>query len=411
MKGIRVAFAIAGMLAVPVLANAADNVTIYGTLNVNFQTTEAKGATNPAQSVSSRTALSTDSSNIGLRGIEDMGGGLKAIFQCETSANVDGIGVSGICNRNSNVGISGAWGTVFYGNWDTPFKAVAYGTKADDPFLNTDVYGFQSMMGSPGFNYRSSAWKTATNTVVTGFDVRASNSVAYWSPKWNGLGVKLQYSAAEFESANGALSPELWGAALNYDMGPLSLLAAYERHDDAFALAGANGAAGAAFGSTAANGTAANSEDTAWRLGAGYQFDTGAGATTVGVLWEELTLEQSGVAVGAVSEFKRRAWQLALKHRIGNHELRARYNDADEGDCSLAGGAACSSSGYGAKQYTLGYAYHFSRRTQGYLYYTKIKNDANAQYTLTIGGSPAVAGGTPRGADPQALGLGIRHSF
>ncbi|MFZ5558251.1 MAG: porin [Pseudomonadota bacterium] len=407
-----IALAVAGAFAAPVAATAADNVNIYGTLNVNFQTTEAKGATNPALSVSSRTALSTDSSNIGFRGVEDMGGGLKAIFQCETSANVDGIGVSGICNRNSNVGISGAWGTVFYGNWDTPFKAVTYGTKVSDPFLSTDVYAYQGIMSSPGFNYRSSAWKTATNTVVTGFDVRASNSVAYWTPNFGGLSGKVQYSATEFESANGAISPELWSVALNYDMGGLSVLAAYERHDDAFALAGANGAAGAAFGSTAANNTTANSEDTAWRLGAGYQFNWGgAGATTISVLYENLTLEQSGVAAGAVTEYERDAWQVALTHRIGNHEFRARYNDADQGDCTLAGGAACSTSGYAAKMYALGYAYHFSKRTQGYISYAKIKNEASAQYTLSIGGSPNVAGATPAGADPEALGLGIRHSF
>ena len=417
-----VALAVAGVFAAPVAVQAADNVTIYGTLNVNFQSTKAGGATNPANNVSSRTAVSTDSSNIGFRGVEDLGGGLKAVFQCETSANVDGIGVSGICSRNSNVGLSGAWGTLFYGNWDTPFKAVTYGTKVGDPFLSTDVFAYQSIMGSPGFNYRSGGWVAGTPTnptrttvanVVTGFDIRASNSIAYWTPKWNGLSAKLQYSATEFESASGAISPELWSAAVNYDVGGLSLLAAYERHNDGYALGGINPAAPFKFGATAANSIAGTtSKDTAWRVGAGYEFKWGAaGATTLSALYENLKLEQTGGAAGSVAEFKRDAWQVALTHRMGNHELRARYSDADQGDCALVGGAACSTSGYGAKMYALGYAYHFSKRTQGYAFYTKIKNEQNAQYTFSIGGSPAVAGSTPAGADPQAIGVGIRHSF
>ena len=46
-----------------------------------------------------------------------------------------------------------------------------------------------------------------------------------------------------------------------------------------------------------------------------------------------------------------------------------------------------------------------------YLHYAQITNEAQAQYTLTIGGSSAVAGATPRGADPMAVGLGIRYTF
>lgn len=413
-----VALAVAGVFAAPVAVQAADNVTIYGTLNVNFQSTKAGGATNPANNVSSRTAVSTDSSNIGFRGVEDLGGGLKAVFQCETSANVDGIGVSGICSRNSNVGLSGAWGTLFYGNWDTPFKAVTYGTKVGDPFLSTDVFAYQSIMGSPGFNYRSGGWVTTTPgaaaDAVRGFDVRASNSIAYWTPKWNGLSGMVQYSATEFKSASGAVSPELWSAAVNYDVGGLSLLAAYERHNDGYALGGINTAAALKFGATAGNavGGATTSKDTAWRVGAGYEFKWGAaGATTLSALYENLKLEQTGGAAGSVAEFKRDAWQVALTHRMGNHELRARYSDADQGDCALVGGAACSTSGYGAKMYALGYAYHFSKRTQGYISYAKIKNEQNAQYTFSIAGAPAVAGNTPAGADPQAIGVGIRHSF
>ncbi len=398
-------------------------VSIYGTLNVNTQYTEASGATNSAQSVKSRYAVSTDSSNIGVRGTLKVSEYVSALVQCETSANVDGINATGLlCGRNSRIGIGGNWGTLWYGNWDAPFKAAAYGTKADDPFMNTDVYGYQSIMGSPGFNYRSGGYSTASNTSITGFDVRASNSVGYWTPTYEGLSAKFQVAVNEFKNATGNQNPDLFGAVVNwnYALGPgsISLLAAYEQHDDAFALVTVNGAAGANFGSTAPNtaGTAAapiSSKDTAWRVGAGYELKSSAGFTTLGVLVDELTLEQKGAATGAVQEYKRLAWQVALKHKFDPTpvEIRARYSMADEGDCKLVGGGACSTTDYGASMLAVGVAYYFTPAFQGYVHFAQITNDDQAQYTFTIGGSPAVAGATPRGADPIAVGLGLRYAF
>ncbi len=417
-------------------AKPAPIATLYGTLNVNFQITSATGATTATQDVKSRNAVSTDSSNIGVRGNLKVDEWVGATFQCETSANVDGIGASGICNRNSRLGLSGPWGTLFYGNWDTPFKAATYGTKADDPFEKTDTFGYQGIMGSPGFNYRSGGWSTASNSSTMGFDVRANNSVAYHSPKFHGLSAKLQYSADEFKNFSGTRNPELYGAVINFDYGlspaiAVSVLAAYERHHDGFALAGINPVppptptttpptppvpyvplfGATTTGNTTGSNTVPNgSTDSAWRVGAGVQIDSPAGATTVSGMYEQLTLEQDRAPAGAITEYKRSAWQVALKHRYGDHELRGRYSQAAAGDVTLNGGGG-STTDYGASQFALGYAYYFTASLQGYLHYTQIKNEANAQYTLTIGGSPAVAGSTPKGADPSAVGLGLRWAF
>lgn len=415
-------------------------MTVYGTLNLNFQLTQAKGATKAADSVQERNAVSTDSSNVGVKAQAEVVGGLNVLAQCETSAAVDGIGTSGICGRNSRVGVSSPYGTLFFGNWDTPFKTATGGTKVDDPFQSTDVFGYQSLAGSAGFNYKSAAGTSAAGgapdttaaypagSVVNGFDVRAGNSVAYHSPKVAGASVKLQYSASEFASADGTLVPQLFSAGVNYEWNGLSLLAAYERHDDYYGLAGINvadkksTAAGApdpetlapksaAFGATRPNTATHSSVDWAWRVGAGYQLDTVAGATTIGVLVDQLTFGQENAVAGAVEEYKRLAWQVSAKHRYGDHELRARFNVAGAGDAKLVGGAAASTEGYGAKQVTAGYAYHLSKTAQAYLSFTRIVNEKNAQYTPTVAGAAAVAGKTPKGADPQALGLGIRYSF
>ena len=307
---------------------------------MNFQWTQAKGATNCAQSVEPRTAVSTDSTTLGIRGTFDVGEVLQVMYQCETSAAINGLSVSGICNRNGRVGLSStAWGTVFYGNWDKPYQAMAYRTKADDPFFAKDVYGFASILSSPGFNDKGGGWATASNTVTIGFDIRSNSTVAYFSPKWAGVSFKALYADDPWKNASGTQDPVLYLGVVNYDRGPLSVNASYELAHDGFGLLGINAAAALAFGATATNTagsdtTANHTNDSAFRIGAGHQFD-----------------------------------------------------------CAL------------------GYAYLLAASAQVYVHGVTIPNSQNAQYTFNTGGSSAVAGATPRSADPVAIGLGIRYAL
>ncbi len=384
----------------------------YGTLDANLQYTKASGATaGAAGNVAGRAAISFDSSNIGIRGTLMANEYAGATYQCETSATADGINVSGICNRNSRVGITGNWGTLWYGNWDTPFKGAFYGTKADDPFNKTDVYGFNSILSSPGFNYRSGAFSTASNTTIVGFDIRAQNSVGYHSPKFYGVSLKLQYSVNEFMNATATQDPSLYGAVLNWDYGPFSIFGAYEQHNDGWGLVGINGAT-LAFGATVANNatTAGHTSDSAWRVGAGYELQWPAGATTLSAVYEDLTYKQDKALAGMVKKYQRAAWQVALKHRAGAHELRARYSMANDGSVTLVSGGG-STADYGASELALGYAYWIAPSFNVYLHFAQITNKAQGQYTFTIGGASAIAGATARGADPMAVGLGLRYTF
>lgn len=399
-----IALAVAGIVSGGALAQSS-NVQIYGTINVNFQNTDRSGATAvgtaglatlaaPATGVNatSRNAISTDSTNIGFRGTEDLGGGLKATFQIESSVGIDGQNAtSQLAGRNSKIGLAGSFGEVFLGNWDTPYKAVAYGTRVDDPFINTDVYGFQSILSSPGFKQRSSIYLSGTNNAS--FDNRANNTLAYWTPNFGGFQGKLAYSANEGKTA--AINPSLWSLAANYNNGPLSVLYAYERHTDAFGLTVMQAAS-----------TGTSSKDSGQRLGAGYQF----GNTTANIMWERLDYTNSGTVAG-VTSYKRDAWQLGVLHVMGPNKFKVRYAQAQDGSCSNVAGT-CTTSGLGAKQWTLGYGYDLSKRSEVYAYYTKIANKESASYTPTIGGSADVTTGAfGVGSDPQALGVGIRHTF
>jgi predicted porin len=398
---------------------------IYGTLNLNLQYTQAGDATDldptdaePApDDVTGRFALSTDSSNIGVRGTFDTGQGVNVVYQCETSANLDGIGVTGLCNRNSRIGLSGFWGTLFYGSWDTPFKSAHYGTKADDPFGNTDVFGFNAIFGSPGFLVRTGSWVntySATGNTVAGFDLRAGNSVAYWTPKFSGLSAKVQWGTNEFRTADGVVDPTLLSAAVNYDMAGLSVFATGEYHEDSFGLRQITGE----------NAVPNTSKDMAWRAGAGYELPLGVGSLNVMAMIEQLLYKQDDAPLDqdSLEDFDRMAWLVGAKFRTGNHEFRARYGQALKPNCTLGDGTDCPdefTDELGAQNYAVGYAYHLAKTTQVYAYFTQIMNDDFAQYTFTVGGSPAVtsAGGAanPPGAplpgqDPLAGGVGIRYA-
>jgi predicted porin len=375
-------------------------VTVYGTLNVNLQYTEAGDATaGSAADVQPRTAVSSDSTNIGFRGGLDLNPALKVVYQCETSAGIDASAGS-LCGRNSRVGLSGDWGTLFYGNWDTPFKAGTYGTKADDPFGNTDVFAYQGIMGTPGYNVRSAAW---TGGPTAGFDLRATNSVAYWTPKFAGLSAKVQWGVNETRSADGVVDPNLISAAVNYDLAGLSLVGSVDYHEDAYGLRTIN----------AANSGRNAAKDLAWRLAAGYELPLPMGALTLMGMFEQLRYEQENAGAG-YSEYNRMAWVVGAKFRTGNHELRARYGQALDPDVEAATGTALPAGAedeLGAQQFAIGYANHVAKSTQLFVFYTQILNDDAAQYTFSIGGAPGMGGGTPAGADPSALGVGIRYAF
>lgn len=400
---------------------------IYGTLNVNAQYVEisnpfkAAPGTTPTN-IAGRFGVSTDSSNVGIKGVADLGQfGLGVVYQCESSAAIDGDGVAGICGRNSRLGLTTAFGTIFYGNWDTPYKAAWYGTKADDAFGNTDVYDAAGLMSSPGFKTKSSAGLTATGpaaaptppaTAATSsatFAVRAANSIAYHSPVFQGAQVKAQWSTNERASNNGKLTGQLWSIGANYDRGPLSVLAAYERHED---WAGVNVIGAQAAADVGTKGT----RDSGLKFGLGYELGSAFGTTTVGAVWELLQFGYTTIGpplvTGDVKRADRQAYMLNLKHRTGSHEFRARYEYADNGNCYFKGNGRCNDDiGMGAQNYALGYAYYLSKAAQVYAYATKIENERGATYTFATGGPAALTAGWSAGADPFAAGLGMRYAF
>ena len=188
--------------SLPFVAIAQTNITIYGVADiaVAVEDTDAPGA-------GRRVALNSgnqSSSRLGFRGTEDLGGGMKALFNLEAGVSLDtGAADTALFGRRAVVGLEGGFGTLTLGREYTPIAGVA------GP---SDIFG-QGFFGS-----NLSAF---TSNRLTR---RLSNSVNYKTPSFGGVKGSLVYGLGE--QATGP-SRDTLGLAVNYANGPLFLGAGY----------------------------------------------------------------------------------------------------------------------------------------------------------------------------------------
>src|SRR5688572_11021331 len=114
------------------------DMDVYGTLLPFFESVGTSGATptgtmGQASLVQSgnysgynherRFRMTSGTSHIGFRGFLPIAGDdFKLIWQVESPTPIDGEGPSNWAARNSHVGFGGFWGSLVYGNWDTPMR-------------------------------------------------------------------------------------------------------------------------------------------------------------------------------------------------------------------------------------------------------------------------------------------------
>src|SRR6185437_11202562 len=139
-----IALAVAGACVAPAaMAQTANPVTLYGRVYATFESVEAKGGASP---VVRRERVSDQSSLLGVRGKEDLGGGLKAFFQLETTFKPDQNDTT-FADRNSGVGLQGGWGSILMGRWDTPYKTTTIGV---DPYGDLTLGGITAANSGSG---------------------------------------------------------------------------------------------------------------------------------------------------------------------------------------------------------------------------------------------------------------------
>ena len=349
-----IALAVAGACVAPAaMAQTANPVTLYGRVYVTLESVEAKGGAAP---VNRRTRIEDQSSLLGVRGTEDLGGGLKAFFQLETAFKPDQNDTA-FAARNSGVGLQGGWGSVLMGRWDMPFKTA---TIAVDPFGDLTIGGLNATMSS-------------TNSTRAQFDRREQNVLQYWSPSFGGFAFRLAGSSNEGKGCTTSgtpavttcLNPRDYGANVTFTRGPVYLFYAYEEHKDI---------------------SASVSKEDANALGGSFEF----GAFKLGGQYQEI--KKTGTT-------KIKNWMANGVFTFGANQLILQYMNSKDGAANNAEQPDCDNA-------SIGWQYNFTKRTFFLAQYTKIDNNTVASCNFGANRLTISAG-----QDPQGVSFGLRHVF
>lgn len=201
----------------PALAQDAasrDSVSLYGVLD------EYVGSIRRSDSPGRTTVLNSGgmtTSYWGVRGTEDLGGGLSSFFSLESFFQVD-TGTSGrttadpLFSRNAYVGLGGRYGQISLGRQTNPMFTV---TGTFNPF------GVSANL-SPVMLH---IWSANYNRAVLGDSVW-NNSVQYNSPNLAGFRASATYAMGEVTNEAGVSN---FNVTLNYDNGPFAAVASAQQ--------------------------------------------------------------------------------------------------------------------------------------------------------------------------------------
>ena len=430
-------------LAVAGVASAQSSVTLFGVVDAsisNYSTKSTYQPTNPfavapftvpVGTKQSQTALANsgyNSSRLGFRGTEDLGGGLAASFWLEAGLNNDtGLGgLSGTSstdrngglafNRRSTVSLSGAFGEVRLGRDYTP---AFWNDTVFDPF-GTNGVGSNLIYN---INARLIA-ATGTGSAVSSSDpyVRSGNSIGYFlPPNLGGFYGQVMYALPETLKQNNlidspAATNRYVGGRFGYANGPLDVAASYSQ------ITTVDSQTAGSFGQLAAS---QDRKTNIFNLGASYDFGpvklfgelsqtkdknkVGSTTTLAGLPFYNIaqqTDKYNGYLLGATvpvgAGLIRVAYE-SVKYKNGFQQPITFFSTNTNGDAR-------------ANQLAVGYVHNLSKRTALYATISRIniKNGYNNPTVMgaTTGGSPAylVGGGyAPKSA--TGYDFGIRHAF
>ena len=384
-------------LAVAALASSAafaqTNVTVYGIVDVGqaFVKSSAGFAADGSDVAGQRSVgrLDSNSSYIGFKGVEDLGNGLKAVFQLETAfaadkgywSSVDGTG------RDSYVGLAGGFGTLVAGNLTHPLRG--FGAKAE---LLPAAAGFGTLAAVTG----------TIAGVNTGADDRAKNAVAYISPAFSGFTGVVAYVNGENKTNQtvtaDAQNSRQWQVAGQYENGPLFVGLGYHKSYDLGNTAAA--AINSAFGAPA--GTILGTIDArVIRLVASYTLPSNTKLTALYDNTKATNIDAAG------DNAKRNAWSVGVAQGFGKNTVGLEYGAS--GQIKVNGDAASDTKSH---IITALYTYDLSKRTTVVARASKLSNQDGINNNFYSSNNPVNNGGTSGfGSDYTGYMLGLRHAF
>lgn len=301
-------------------------------------------------------------SQLGFRGSEDLGGGMKAVFLLEGGITLDTgegniAGPNFAFTRQAYMGLENTWGNITIGRQYTPTFILS---------ARYDPFGANALMGTVNL------WYIANDMPgYTAFTVRQNNSIQYSSPASIPWKLNLMYGAGESDLPSTS-SGRMIDVSGGYQSGPLSvMLGRQERKSGSATAPVANPS------TSTSQGIFANYSFGAARVGFNYGTAKSDAAGSPGVKYMGLG---GTYAIGG-------AWT-ALAH----YQRRDVENTANDQNA-----------------FSLGVNYALSQRSMlyGRMMQFNNKGDARAQ----LGGYTFTANSALAGEDGRSIMFGVRHSF
>lgn len=384
MKKNIIALAVLAASTASGIASAQSTVTLYGLADVYLGSTTTKQSPVGGASTSLRqTVINSggfNGSRFGLKGSEDLGGGMKAVFDLQSGFAIDsGASAQGglLFGRTAYAGLSGGFGTLTAGRQYSPIDTV-WGT-----------YDGQGYTTNSAMSY---AWN-GSNTGTRGIHAepgRVNNSLLYTTPAMGGFQAQFMYAPGENKSsANGQSAGAYSGFLVGYANGPLGVHLGYENIKTTFGITPAKLAG---FTSSVATGVLVITPTAAvaavpggstsvrdWTLAASYNLGV---ATLYGGY-------QRATATGGSSD---KGWMLGTAIPVGAMTLNLGY--ARETDAVTGLAVDGRNSAFGGQL-----VYPLSKRT-------------NVYADFLSGQSRAAAAASGAATTKNTLyGIGMRHDF
>ena len=271
-----ISFAVAAVLAGGVTAVSASNVTVYGKVLMSIDNLDQNGSDTTMESRNGFGA-------IGVKGSEDLGNGLTAMFQLEYGTNPSEAGTFG--GRDQWLGLKGDFGTVRFGSISTNYKQSG---AALDPMWRTSLDSRDAV--------RQSQLHSGNGDNGQG---RATNTVRYDSPSFNGAKVVANYT---LDNGSGVEDNDAFGIGLHYSEGPLFANIDYITNDN-------------------------GGDDDAWKIGARYKMDDFTfygGYERGGLLFANLNGGAAGLGDGSAD-----LWHLGASFTMGSTMFYGAYGQGD----------------------------------------------------------------------------------
>ena len=212
-------------------AFAQSTVTLYGKIDWTIQ--------NQTQSVAGvKTAIGNSGMQVnsaglsgsrwGMKGSEDLGGGMKAVFDLQSGFAIDsGASAQGglLFGRQAYAGLSGGFGTLTAGRQYSPIDTV-WGTYDGQGYTTNSAMNYAWNGGPYALGNTGQAALAAGIHAEPG---RINNSLLYTTPAMGGFQAQFMYAPGENKSsANGQSAGAYSGFLVGYANGPLGVHLGYE---------------------------------------------------------------------------------------------------------------------------------------------------------------------------------------